>query len=171
MKKVFNDFAFVATCVFLLSAGGLLFFKYTEDKKTPENLDEYMLSHSAQIIIASELNLNKDFNLEKHAVVESKIIDETIVKTVAPPIQEKVLTDDLQSKAYNIGYKSGQRAMYTQMNMQVNDEDKVAEYTSLEESDEIKSEEEKKKIEEIIQKGYVDGYHRASESLSCPSGH
>jgi len=167
MKKVFNDFAFVATCIFLLSifllsAGGLLFLKYTEDKKTPENLDEY---------IASELNLNKDFNLEKHAVVEAKTIDMTVVKTVAPPIQEKVLTDDLQSKAYNIGYKSGQRAMYAQMNMQVNDEDKVAEYTSLEESDEIKSEEEKKKIEEIIQKGYVDGYHRASESLSCPSGH
>jgi|688.fasta_scaffold04759_49 hypothetical protein len=159
-KQIFTDLVFVVTVNFLLITGSLLFVKYKEvGKISKEDLDEY---------IATELNLNNDFNLEKHVVVEAKTIDETVVKAVAPPIEEKVLTDDLQSKAYNIGYKNGQRAMYVQMNMQVNEEEKVTEYTSLEESEEIKSEEDKKKIEEIIQKGYVDGYHRASESFSCP---
>lgn len=165
MKKenIFNDFVFVSACVFLLAAGGLIFMKNTQD--APKMIDNKELNN----YIATELNLNNQFEmLEDHAVGESKTFnDETVVKVIAPPIEEKfVISDDLQSKAYNIGYKNGQRAMYVQMNMQVNDEEKVVEYTTLEES--IKSEEEKKKIDEIIQKGYVDGYHRASESFSCP---
>lgn len=166
MKKenIFNDFVFVSACVFLLAAGGLIFMKNTQD--TPKMIDNKELNN----YIATELNLNNQFEmLEDHAVGEAKTFnDETVVKAIAPPIEEKILTDDMESKAYNIGYKNGQYAMYRQMNMQINDENKVEEYTSLENSDEIKSEEEKKKIDEIIQKGYVDGYHRASESFSCP---
>lgn len=166
MKKenIFNYFVFVSACVFLLAAGGLIFMKNTQD--TPKMIDNKELNN----YIATELNLNNQFEmLEDHAVGEAKTFnDETVVKAIAPPIEEKILTDDMESKAYNIGYKNGQYAMYRQMNMQINDENKVEEYTSLENSDEIKSEEEKKKIDEIIQKGYVDGYHRASESFSCP---
>lgn len=166
MKKenIFNDFVFVSACAFLIAAGGLVFMKNTQD--TPKMIDNKELNN----YIATELNLNHHAEmLEDHAVGEAKTFnDETVVKTIAPPIEEKILTDDLESKAYNIGYKNGQYAMYRQMNMQINDENKVEEYTSLENSDEIKSEEEKKKIDEIIQKGYVDGYHRASESFSCP---
>ena len=166
MKKsnFFNDIVFVSTCVSLLGVGSyLLTSNFYDDNKviTNEKLNNY---------VATELNLNNQFEmLEDHAVGEAKTFnDETTVKVIAPPIEEKILTDDMESKAYNIGYKNGQYAMYRQMNMQINDENKVEEYTSLENSDEIKSEEEKKKIDEIIQKGYVDGYHRASESFSCP---
>ena len=75
-------------------------------------------------------------------------------------VEPVVETIDLEKRAYEIGFDRGKNALYQQMGRFDKIEDKQTEYTVLiEENEETK---------EIQLKGYVDGYHKASESLQCP---
>lgn len=74
------------------------------------------------------------------------------------------LDEDQTEIAYKIGYKRGYDNF---MNTSVDSKDESAvEYTSNEDKDKIDLDSEI--VQEIIMKGYIDGYHKAGESLHCP---
>jgi len=62
---------------------------------------------------------------------------------------------------YRAAYSRGYMAFLSQMGLPLPPPEQVIQYTSL------VNEEDKNPEEE--DKGYADGYHRASESLSCPA--
>ena len=98
-------------------------------------------------------------------------------QTVAEPqpIIEKEQTNpeeappDLKTSAYNLGYKTGHQSFMRQMGLNSNDES----YTSNKESEIDESILDTEEYQEIRMKGYVDGYHKAGESImlqenNCP---
>lgn len=82
--------------------------------------------------------------------------------------EHKIEGVDFEKKAYQFGYENGRKALLQQMGLPYVEENKIEyEYTVLLENLD-KHNEEEKKLDEVRQKGYVDGYHKASESLVCP---
>jgi hypothetical protein len=80
----------------------------------------------------------------------------------------KFVDEDQRRIAYDVGYKKGYNNF---MKTSVDTEDKVTtEYTSNVE-DQSKIDLESEEVQEIMMKGYVDGYHKAGESLHCPRNH
>jgi hypothetical protein len=78
------------------------------------------------------------------------------------------LDEDQTEIAYKIGYKRGYDNF---MNTSVDSKDESAvEYTSNEDKDKDKDkiDLDSEIVQEIIMKGYIDGYHKAGESLHCP---
>ena len=71
---------------------------------------------------------------------------------------------------YEVGFQAGKYALFSQMHIEyVPDEKEVFAYSSfLEENDDPKYSNNKE-----YDRGYVDGYHRATEQIYCPasSGH
>jgi flagellar biosynthesis/type III secretory pathway protein FliH len=99
------------------------------------------------------------------------------VQTTQPKVIEtaEVVSEEIENKefisleeeVYNAEYQRGRRNFYNQMGIAMPDKnEKKFEYAVLKEI----PEEEKSKYEEIMAKGYVDGYHKAGEALSCPKG-
>lgn len=80
------------------------------------------------------------------------------------PIQNSnikyLVTDE---DAYNIGYEEGKRAFFVQNNLDFSSSfaEQKGEYVVLREDSEDSK-------EDIRMKGYVEGYHKASESIMCP---
>lgn len=86
--------------------------------------------------------------------------------SVSAPVEDQIKKESIETienKIYNIGYQRGQRAMLVQMEKQQYI-DKKAEYTV---NFEI-PEDEKDRLDEIMSKAYVDGYHKAGEMFYCP---
>ena len=78
----------------------------------------------------------------------------------------RYIDEDQRNIAYDIGYKKGYNNF---MKTSVDPEAKefVVEYTSNKE-EKSKIDLDSEEIQEIIMKGYVDGYHKAGEFLHCP---
>lgn len=92
---------------------------------------------------------NKSFSKESFQKTEENVEEIPLIETI-----------DIEKRAYEVGFNKGQNALYMQMGKAEKIKDKQTEYTVLiEENEEAK---------EIQQKGYADGYHKASESFSCP---
>lgn len=115
--------------------------------------------HKKELIdfVAQELNVNNDHL--NHAQGREPEIKEEIK-------EEKVfvINENLEKEAYKIGYKKGQNSMLKQIGKPVEEEEIDTQFMAFKEMPEKESEEYKK----IIQKGYVDGYHNASEDSTCP---
>lgn len=79
-------------------------------------------------------------------------------------IQEEIKVETLEEIASRTGYARGRRNMLAQMGILDEAEDKSVSYTSNLEI----SEEDREKFKEIYMKAYVDGYHRAGDSVVCP---
>jgi hypothetical protein len=111
--------------------------------------------HKKELIdfVAQELNVNND-HLNYAEPVKEEIKEEKVF----------VINENLEKEAYKIGYKNGQNAMLKQMGKPVEEEEVDTQFMVFKEMPEKESEEYKK----IIQKGYVDGYHKASEDSTCP---
>ena len=105
----------------------------------------------------------KNDNLKQESITES-IIQEDKVET-------------LEEIAFRTGYARGRRNMLIQMGVkeeeaeeteeESEEEDKFVSYTSNLEA----TEEDREKFKEIYMKAYVDGYHRAGDSVHCPRYH
>lgn len=79
-------------------------------------------------------------------------------------IEKNDFTVDAQDVAYKLGFEQGKMAFFKQINEPIqNSEIKKEEYTVL-----IESQEQQKEYDEAISKGYVDGYHKAADSIHCP---
>ena len=92
---------------------------------------------------------DKSFSKESFQKTEENVEEIPLIETI-----------DIEKRAYEVGFNKGQNALYMQMGKAEKIKDKQSEYTVLiEENEETK---------EIQQKGYADGYHKASESFSCP---
>ena len=92
---------------------------------------------------------DKSFSKESFQKTEENVEKIPLIETI-----------DIEKRAYEFGFNKGQNALYMQIGKAEKIKDKQTEYTVLiEENEETK---------EIQQKGYVDGYHKASESFSCP---
>ena len=146
MKKIyFFGIVFIASlCVFSLQP--------KKEKINNKDLINY---------ISKELNI--DSNLEFVQGHEPEIKEE--IKEVKEETKEIfVINENLEKEAYKIGYKNGQNAMFKQMGKPVEEDDTDTQFAVFKEMPERESEEYKK----IIQKGYVDGYHKASEDMTCP---
>jgi len=91
------------------------------------------------------------------------VISEINVQNVQEEVKNENQILDLDEKAFQIGYQKGQRAMLIQMGKPelIN---KTAEYTV---NFEI-PENEKERLEAIMSKAYVEGYHKASDLVYCP---
>lgn len=79
------------------------------------------------------------------------------------PETEPESIETIENKIYKIGYQRGQRAMLLQME-KPDLVDKSAEYTV---NFEIPKDE-KERLDSIMSKAYVDGYHKAGDLLYCP---
>jgi hypothetical protein len=79
------------------------------------------------------------------------------------PEAEPESIETIENKIYKIGYQRGQRAMLLQME-KPDLVDKSAEYTV---NFEIPKDE-KERLDSIMSKAYVDGYHKAGDLLYCP---
>lgn len=117
--------------------------------------------HAKELIdfVAQELNVNND-HLN---YVQGR---EPEIKEVKEEVKEErifVINENLEKEAYKNGYKNGQNAMLKQMGKIV-EEEADTQFTVIKEMTKQESEEYKK----IIQKGYVDGYHKALEESTCP---
>lgn len=111
------------------------------------------------IINFKEKNANK--NNSEEPGPEIKIIYED-----PTPIQNL----SLEEKIYSIEYERGRRAFLGQMGIIIKNKKEKAidfDYTKME-KEEVTSEDEKAKYEEIKNKAYVDGYHKAAENFVCP---
>lgn len=97
--------------------------------------------------------------------VSSKPSKEIVVETVIEIQPEVEISPDLKDSVYNFGYKKGYKNFMKQMGL---DDDEKTSYTSSTVEDE--SILEKEEYQDIMMKGYVDGYHKAGESmnLECP---
>jgi hypothetical protein len=86
-----------------------------------------------------------------------------VVEIVSNDLEED---QNLEDQAYRVGYVQGQNSLF----IQINRPDilvKTQEYASLKETAN-KHFENDPHYKEIMLKGYVDGYHKAAELLSCP---
>jgi hypothetical protein len=103
--------------------------------------------------------------------VSSKPAKEIIVETQPTVVVEQSVveneTPDLQRIAYDIGYKRGYKNFTSQMNLEPTVESKEFAYTVKKEDEAIL---ETEAYQDIMMKGYVDGYHKAGESMvqGCP---
>jgi hypothetical protein len=104
----------------------------------------FLLGQSNKKIVQQDVATSKNVQIEEIPVEEI-------------PVEEKI---------YITAYQRGRRNFQNQMGIK-NDDEKIFSYTV---SKEI-SEEDEAKYEEIITKGYADGYHKACENFDakrCP---
>lgn len=75
----------------------------------------------------------------------------------------------LEQKIYWSSYEKGRKALLGQMGIVIKNKNsqKEFDYTSMVKEEEV-SDEEKSKYEEIRDKAYVEGYHKAAENFHCP---
>lgn len=89
-------------------------------------------------------------------------VDQTVV------VPDQYAVEPLDAQAYRVGYLHGQNALFTQMNkpeeLHVFHATPQVQYTAIQDA----PEEERTRYSEIMTQGYIDGYHRASDSMSCP---
>lgn len=112
--------------------------------------------------------------------LENKIIEPKIEKKEIKEDEQKIKMivvdyDHLQTEnvdqeeekiAYAIGYTNGQNAIYSQMKDSIRvvlKDDEKYKYTINKYEGKIDE-----RLQEIIDKGYIDGYHKASEYYYCP---
>lgn len=99
-----------------------------------------------------------------------QIVDES--EFVRVEESDSIHVEELEQKAYRAGYQKGWRAMHVQMGKNSPDSDAdananadvIAAYTvhfEIQDKD-------KERLEQAMSKGYVDGYHKASEMFSQP---
>lgn len=113
------------------------------------------------------LNLNKNDNQETETIVEP--IKEPIkieqINFKEGLLAENLPLDDFSKIAYEAGYKRGY-VNFMQQHVKTSSEEAI-QYTYTSSEDESKIENDQN-YQEIISKGYVDGYHKAGESQHCP---
>ena len=91
------------------------------------------------------------------------VVEQPVVVAVEQPKEESL---DLQESAYKAGYRRGRKNFMKQMNL--NDDSAEFSYTSNIEDESVLQTEE---YQDIMMKGYADGYHKAGEAmqkLECP---
>ena len=94
------------------------------------------------------------------------IVVEQPVVVVVEQLEE--LTPDLENSAYKAGYKRGYKNFMKQMGLESANDSKEFSYTSTIEDGSVLLTEEH---QDIMMKGYVEGYHKAGESMQykyCP---
>lgn len=113
-------------------------------------------------------------------VVETQpvvVVEQPVVVVETQPViiveqQPEELTPDLENSAYKAGYKRGYKSFMKQMGLESAEDSKEISYTSnVEDKSNLETEEQKKEYQDIMMKGYVDGYHKAGESSEykyCP---
>lgn len=111
---------------------------------------------------------------ESEMVSENKYIEDFHASSTEVDVQETEKEvgvteeeEDQRKIAYKIGYKKGYNN-FMKTSVDIKDEESIIEYTSNKEEI-VNSETEI--IQEIMMRGYVDGYHKAGESLYCPRTH
>ena len=103
---------------------------------------------------------DKSFSKESFQKTEENVEEIPLIETIDIEKRAYEVGFNKEKRAYEVGFNKGQNALYMQMGKAEKIKDKQSEYTVLiEENEETK---------EIQQKGYADGYHKASESFSCP---
>jgi uncharacterized protein YcfL len=114
--------------------------------------------------------------VETQPVVVETVVEQPAVETqqsvVVAEQQPEELTPDLENSAYKAGYKRGYKSFMKQMGLESAEDSKEISYTSNVEDKSIsQTEEQTKEYQDIMMKGYVDGYHKAGESSEykyCP---
>lgn len=109
------------------------------------------------------LNSNKNDNQESKTTIEPIKIEQINFKEGL--LAENLPLDDFSKIAYEAGYKRGY-VNFMQQHAKTSSEEAV-QYTYTSNEDESKIENDQN-YQEIISKGYVDGYHKAGESQHCP---
>jgi len=81
-------------------------------------------------------------------------------------VESFVESESIEEAAYKIGYSQGEKAFQLQTTGSTEESTnfKEEQYTVAFEL----SPEQKKNYDEIVAKGYVDGYHKSSENVHCP---
>jgi hypothetical protein len=83
-------------------------------------------------------------------------------------VPDQYAAEPLDAQAYRIGYLRGQNALFTQVNkpeeLHVFHAEPQVQYTVSKDA----PEEEQARYSDIMMQGYIDGYHRASDSMQCP---
>ena len=90
---------------------------------------------------------------------ENQFVPPTLVSPATTPFQ-----DDNLGKAYQSGYEKGYYAFLIQNEQ---DPKKISAYTSSVED--VFNDQNSEDYKEAVEKGYVDGYHKACDSVHCPS--
>jgi hypothetical protein len=106
--------------------------------------------------------------VETQPVVEQQVVVVETQPVVVAEQQPEELTPDLENSAYKAGYKRGYKSFIKQMGLESAEDSKEISYTSNVEDESILKTEE---YQDIMMKGYVDGYHKAGESSEykhCP---
>jgi hypothetical protein len=122
----------------------------------------FVVSFLAIMLVLTEPQY-KDYSIKELAKEHVNIEDMNEEK------KSDYLDDDQMEIAYKIGYKRGYDN-FMKTSVDSKDDESAVEYTSNEEEDKDKDkiDLESEVVQEIISKGYVDGYHKAGESLHCP---
>lgn len=112
----------------------------------------FLSSKKQEVKIVQNKNVEQGFSSEG----EFKIIYENNIQKEYSSLEEEL---------YDKEYERGRKNLYKQMGVLIVDKNESNfDYTVIKEV----PEEEKNKYEEIMNKAYVDGYHKASESFYCP---
>lgn len=129
------------------------------------NLRAFLAILFAFVISAALFSIRQSSNEKQSAKISFNETKET-------QIENHEIEESIEHKAYRIGYERGRNAMIHQITSYTEGrkvdypeiEGKVAKYTvNFEVPDE-----DKEKIEEIMNKAYVEGYHRAADMFICP---
>jgi hypothetical protein len=91
----------------------------------------------------------------KNIVVPQEMEKFVVIEQAEPEYQ------DASEELYILAYKKGFHSFMAQYNLE--ESGKVYKYTT-----QIEEHKETEKYHEVIDKGYVDGYHKAAESGFCP---
>lgn len=113
------------------------------------------------LVLTEPYSMKKELSEEIPHSTSEDVIKEEEVKKI------DVLDEDQTEIAYKIGYKRGYDN-FMKTSVDSKNDDSAVEYTSNKEKDKDKIDLESEVVQEIIMKGYVDGYHKAGESLHCP---
>lgn len=101
----------------------------------------------------------------------AKVKNDTLKQeNITENITEENKVETLEEIAFRTGYATGRRNMLIQMGVEEVEEgekDKFVSYTSNLET----TEEDQERFKEIYMKAYVDGYHRAGDTINCPRNH
>lgn len=113
------------------------------------------------VFVFSLKQKTKNVNVQENLIIEPIKVEEINFKEGL--IAENLPLDDESKIAYEAGYKRG----YTNFMQQHNNSGDLVQYTYTSNESE-KTIEENESYQELISKGYVDGYHKAGDSLHCP---
>lgn len=104
------------------------------------------------------MSSNNDKPKNKNISQKIEIINKNYSKE-----EQKQEYENLEEKIYNISYQKGRAAMLNQMGRP----DLIGKTSEYTDSIEIPKEEQEK-YERIMDKAYVDGYHKAANIVVCP---